>query len=46
MINDKFVQIHGPFRQNEELINIIKKDFPSFLNIKKATLFSRVALKL
>lgn len=35
MINDKFVQIQGPFKQNEELINIIKKDFPSFLNIKK-----------
>lgn len=35
MINDKFVQIHGPFKQNEELIGIIKKDFPSFLNIKK-----------
>ena len=35
MINDKFVQIHGPFQQNEELVDIIKKDFPSFLNIKK-----------
>lgn len=35
MINDKFVQVHGPFKQNEELVDIIKKDFPSFLNIKK-----------
>ena len=35
MINDKFIQIHGPFQQNEELVDIIKKDFPSFLNIKK-----------
>ncbi len=35
MTNDKFVQIHGPFKQGEELVDIIKKDFPSFLNIKK-----------
>ncbi len=35
MINDKFVQIHGPFEKNEELVDIIKKNFPSFLNIKK-----------
>lgn len=35
MTNDKFVQVHGPFKQGEELVDIIKKDFPSFLNIKK-----------
>lgn len=35
MTNNKFVQIHGPFKQGEELVDIIKKDFPSFLNIKK-----------
>lgn len=35
MINDKFVQIHGPFSKNEELINIIKKDYPDFKFIQK-----------
>lgn len=35
MTNDKFVQLHGPFYKNEELTDIIKKDFPIFLNIKK-----------
>lgn len=35
MINDKFVQLQGSFKKNEELTNIIKKNFPSFQNIKK-----------
>lgn len=34
-INDKFVQLHGPFKKDEELVDIIKKDYPNFLNIKK-----------
>ncbi len=35
MTNDKFVQIHGPFKRNEELVDIIKRNFSNFLNIKK-----------
>lgn len=35
MINDKFIQVHGPFKKNKELVDIIKKNYPSFLNIKK-----------
>lgn len=35
MINDKFVQIHGPFAINEELTDIIKKNYPDFLYIEK-----------
>lgn len=35
MTNDKFVQVHGPFSKNEEIIDIIKKNVPSFLSIKK-----------
>lgn len=40
MINDKFVQIHGPFSKNEELINIIKKDYPDFKFIQKISIQS------
>lgn len=35
MINDKFVQLHGPFKANEELVDIIKKNYPNFFSIKK-----------
>jgi hypothetical protein len=36
MINDKFIQLHGPFKANEELINIIKKNYiNNFNSIKK-----------
>lgn len=34
MKNDKFIQLHGPFKKNVELTNIIKKDFPDFVSIK------------
>lgn len=35
MTNDKFVQIHGPFKREEELVDRIKKDYSDFFNIKK-----------
>lgn len=35
MINDKFVQLHGPFEKDEELVDIIKKNYPNFIGIKK-----------
>lgn len=35
MSNDKFVQVHGPFVAYEELVDRIKENAPSFLNIKK-----------
>lgn len=36
MSNDKFVQLHGPFLANQELISIIKENlnYTSLVNIK------------
>lgn len=42
-INDKFVQLHGPFKQDEELVDKIKKDYPNFFNIKKIGIQSVLA---
>lgn len=35
MINDKFVQIHGPFESREELTDRIKENYPDFQGIRK-----------
>jgi ABC-type uncharacterized transport system ATPase subunit len=35
MVNDKFIQLHGPFSQNEELIDRIKKNYSDFKSIKQ-----------
>jgi hypothetical protein len=35
MINDKFVQLHGPFNKNTELINIIKNNYVDFQGISR-----------
>lgn len=35
MVNDKFVQLHGPFKKYEELVTRIKADCPGFHGIKK-----------
>lgn len=35
MINDKFIQLHGPFIWGEELVNQIKESYPGFQYIKK-----------
>ena len=34
MRNDKFIQLHGPFKKNTELTTTIKKNFPDFVSIK------------
>ena len=34
-INDKFIQLHGPFAKETELIGRIKDSFPNFKSIKK-----------
>ena len=33
MINEKFVQLHGPFVAGEELVDIIKRNCSNFLGI-------------
>jgi hypothetical protein len=35
MVNDKFVQLHGPFGKDEELVDKIKENFSDFQSIKK-----------
>jgi hypothetical protein len=35
MTNDKFVQLHGPFEANNELVDLIKANYSDFTNIKK-----------
>lgn len=35
MINDKFVQVHGPFMANTEIVDIIKINYPDFTGIKQ-----------
>lgn len=42
MINDKFVQLHGPFEKNEELIDRIKENYPGFQYIKKIGIQSKM----
>lgn len=34
-INDKFVQLQGPFTHNQELVDLIKAQFPNFQFIKR-----------
>lgn len=43
MINDKFVQLHGPFATNEELVDRIKENYPEFRGIKKLGIQSQIA---
>lgn len=33
MVNDKFIQVSGPFRNGEEVIDKIKKDYGDFRNV-------------
>jgi hypothetical protein len=35
MTNDKFVQLHGPFKKDVDLVSLIKVDYPDFQSIKK-----------
>ena len=35
MINDKFIQLSGPFKRSEDVIYKIKKLYPDFRYIKK-----------
>lgn len=35
MLNDKFVQLHGPFDKEEELTDKIKENYPDFRGIRK-----------
>lgn len=42
MINDKFVQIQGPFLKGEELVDKILKNYPNFRGIKKIGIQSKI----
>lgn len=43
MINDRFVQVHGPFERLEEITNIIKEKYPDFISIIKLGIQAPVA---
>ena len=43
MINDKFIQLHGPFTWGEEIINQIKENYPGFQYIKNIGIQAPVA---
>lgn len=42
MINDKFVQVSGPFIENEDIVNKIKKNYPDFNYIKRLGVQSKI----
>lgn len=41
-MNDKFIQIQGPFKKNIEVINLIKQTSVNFLYINKLGIQSKV----
>lgn len=41
-MNDKFIQVSGPFAANEDIIAKIKKDSPNFKYIKKLGIQSKI----